>query len=327
MATIVDPKSSYQASLPKLLILGAASVFIFFITLSLPHLVSFAAFPLVVAAACYSRPHFLALLAGCSIFVFSILQLFDPQWALTLFPLYLLTCTIALTLGEILLRKIHPAKAILNAGMFLTVVIFLGAGSLIHSKKDEITNMLKTSLMTVQDQIQEKSPQGGTELRDQIQLLIDQADKLVLAVPSHLFISIFLGIWFNFYLILKRHQTFHLPGGYPYSLRDLTDLRLPYWVAYLAVGILSLYVLPQSVVGLGAQEWAQSALYVLGAFFFLQGFGVYLEYLDFLNVRGFIRLLLILITVTLANVVLAGVGLFDLWFNFRKFFKKKGKKL
>ena len=179
--------------------------------------------------------------------------------------------------------------------------------------------------MSIQDQVQKESSAADLELKDRIQLMIDQADEIVTSTPAYIFISIFLGIWLNLYLVLRSRKTLQLLSNYPYQLKDLTRVRLPDWTAYLAVGILTFHILPVETVGKDIQSWAKGATYVLGTFFFLQGLGIYLEYLDFLKMRGFFRSILIAVAVVLANAVLAGVGLFDMWFNFRRFFKNKRK--
>ena len=323
---IFNPQPSYQTPIIRLLSLGLASVVIYFLTLSAPYLLGLAAFPLVIAITYYKRSLTFPLIFGCLLVVFLVLQVFENQWAYTLFPLYLVTCLMAVGVGEILLREIRPVKAILVTGFFLAALIFLGGGTLIQKHKGDVTELLKTSLMSLQDQVQKEASGADIELKDRIQLMIDQADEIVTSTPIYIFISIFLGMWLNLYLILRSHKTLRFLRNYPYKLKDLTRLRLPDWTAYLAIGILILYVFPVENVGKDMQSWAKGAAYVLGTFFFLQGLGVYLEYLDFLKMRGFIRSLLTAITVALANTVLAGVGLFDMWFDFRRFFKNKRKK-
>ena len=326
-AVIFNPQPSYQASIVRLVALGLASVVIYFLTLSAPYLFGFSAFPLVIAITYYKRPLTFSLIFACLIVVFSVLQVFENQWAYTLFPLYLVTCLVAVVVGEILLREIRPVKAILVTGFFLATLIFVGGGSLIQRNKGDVTELLKTSLMSIQDQVQKGSSVADIELKDRIQLMIDQADEIVTSTPAYIFISVFLGIWLNLYLILRSRKALQFLRNYPYQLRDLTRVQLPDWTSYLAVGILTFYVLPVETVGKDMQNWAKGAAYVLGTFFFLQGLGVYLEYLDFLKMRGFFRSLLIAVAVVLANTVLAGVGLFDMWFDFRRFFKNKRKEL
>ena len=317
-------------SLGRLFLLGAASIFVYLMTLSLPYLVSFASFPLVIAIYYYKRSFGFILIFACLLTVFFLLRIFDSSWAVMLFPLYLVAVFIAVTVGEILLREIPPARAVLAAGTCLAILIFGVGGSLVHKNKEQIAKLLRESLVSIQSQVQaQKKGQsqggGGRELKDRIQLLIDKVDQVVISMPVYIFISIFLGLWFNLYLALRGSRKLRLIKSYPYHLRHLTSIRLPYWTAYLCIGFLVLCLLPEEGVGENVQIWAENAVYILGSFFFLQGLGVYIEYLDFLKVKGIFKSILLFVIAIFAHVLLAIIGLFDLWFNFRKFFKHKSK--
>ena len=74
-------------------------------------------------------------------------------------------------------------------------------------------------------------------------------------------------------------------------------------------------------------EWGPvmgiSLLKILGVFYFFQGFGIYVDFLDHVRIFGFLRSILVVLIVLTANQMLALVGLFDMFVNFRKFLKKK----
>ncbi len=58
-------------------------------------------------------------------------------------------------------------------------------------------------------------------------------------------------------------------------------------------------------------------------FYFFQGFGLYISFLNFMGLGGFLRAVLVIATVITANEVLAIFGLFDMFVNFRKYMKRK----
>ncbi|MCY4643578.1 MAG: DUF2232 domain-containing protein [Bacteriovoracales bacterium] len=325
MTMIFDPKPSYHTSILRLGFLGLASVLVYFVTLTVPYLIGLTAFPLVIATAHYKRTEILSLIAICSLLVFFILKAFDNGLAIALLPLYLLACSMAIVVGEILIRKIQPSRAVLGIGLFLAVTVFLGGGTLIYQNKENVSESLKTSLVKIQDQVQKEPPKQAVEFQDHLQYMIDRAEEIVTSTPTYIFIGLFLGIWLNLYLVLRGHKTLLLKRNYPYQLGHLTHLRLPGWTAYLAIGLLALYTLPEGTVGKDLQTFAAGGTYVLGTFFFLQGFGVYLEYLHFLKIKGFLQSFLIFMTAVFANTLLAVVGILDLWFDFRRFFKNKDK--
>lgn len=70
-----------------------------------------------------------------------------------------------------------------------------------------------------------------------------------------------------------------------------------------------------------SEFWGGNILYCLAPFYFFQGLGVYLDFLSFLRVGGLIRSLFVFGTVLMGWRYLIVVGLFDLWINFRRFFK------
>jgi uncharacterized membrane protein required for colicin V production len=61
----------------------------------------------------------------------------------------------------------------------------------------------------------------------------------------------------------------------------------------------------------------------LGIFYFFQGFGVLSELLNFLGLFGFLRTLIVIVTIFTGNYLVAVAGLFDNWFDFRKYFNKQ----
>jgi hypothetical protein len=64
-------------------------------------------------------------------------------------------------------------------------------------------------------------------------------------------------------------------------------------------------------------------LHCLGIFYFFQGFGVFSDLLSFLGIMGFFRTLVVMIVIFLkGGYLIAAAGLFDNWFEFRKYFVK-----
>ena len=69
----------------------------------------------------------------------------------------------------------------------------------------------------------------------------------------------------------------------------------------------------------------RNLLYCLGVFYLFQGFGVYNDFLKYLRIGGFIKTLFIAFTLILGARYLALLGIFDLWFDFRRFFTNSKK--
>ena len=60
----------------------------------------------------------------------------------------------------------------------------------------------------------------------------------------------------------------------------------------------------------------------LGIFYFFQGFGVFSDLLSFLGIVGFFRTLMVVFVIFTGKYLIAAAGLFDNWFDFRKYFVK-----
>ncbi len=312
------PVFSFEPSPKRLIILGLASVVVFFLTLSIPYLVSLSAFPLVLCFVYF--PKWQAALVGLAntVFVYMVLATIHAQFGLGVLPLYLIVIFIAFAVSEIIKREVRPSDGMMIVGTFLAIVVFAGLAFIIESNRETLINYFTDELVKLRDQ----AIKEDENLRGQFQTLIDSVEYVINSIPFYGFISIFLGIWFNLYMMLRGATALKLKFNYPYRLRHLTYFKMPSWSVYVVILILGVYALPKEYMIPGVSTWAKGLVYVLGSFFFLQGFGIYLDYLSFVKVKGFFRSILIALTVVFANVVISAVGIFDMWFDFRKHFKK-----
>ena len=77
-------------------------------------------------------------------------------------------------------------------------------------------------------------------------------------------------------------------------------------------------------IGLAAYEaWGFTIIKCLGLFYFFQGFGVFSDFLSFIGIAGFFRTLIVMAIIFMANYIIALAGLFDNWFDFRRYFIKR----
>ena len=60
----------------------------------------------------------------------------------------------------------------------------------------------------------------------------------------------------------------------------------------------------------------------LGIFYFFQGFGIFSDLLTFMGIMGFFRSLIVMVVIFMAYYLIVAAGLFDNWFDFRKYFEK-----
>lgn len=313
-----------QLTTSRLLLLGASSVI-----LCISFIMSvFAPFPLALAIILYGRlKGFLAGLAGLGLsFLFALFVNQD----LTVFGFYACVLIFGMAIGEIVLRGISPVKGLVVFGLFF---IALASGIFAYSIKSQgltvekfIVEQIEKSSdkLTLQKEAVEKS--NDKDSVQVLQLLENPpllAKELKEAMPGYFFIGVFLMLWFNMFLALKSRRLLLSVNDYPYSERNLLNFRVPFPLIFLLVIALVMAIWGGDY-GSGAFEaWGFTIIKCLGIFYFFQGFGVFSDLLSFLGIMGFFRTVLVMLVIFMANYIIAVAGLFDNWFDFRKYFVKR----
>jgi len=316
-----------HSSVPKLLFLALMTIALCsFFPMSV-----FAPVPLAVAFLLYGR------LMTFAVASFSIGLLWTASSLVKGFPghiaeLYLIAFLYALLIAEIIFRNINPVKGLINTGLILVVLLgslLLGFDHLSPtSLKGEISKNVSMVMMQLKKNKQESSEISGEEERafddfvSKPEVLIND---IYSSLPLIVFIVSYFGLWISLYVTLRNSVVWRYKISYAFSLRDLTYFKVPDFFVYPL--ILSLVLLLGADHGLpeGSEVVGRNLLYCLGVFYLFQGFGVYNDFLKFLKIGGFIKTLFIAFTLLLASKFLALVGIFDLWFDFRKFFINRKK--
>ena len=307
----------------RLVLLGLSSVI-----LCISFIMSvFAPFPLALAVILYGRTKgFLVGVAGLvASFLFATLLYKD----LTLFGFYVCVLFFGLGIAEIVRRGISPVKGMIAFGLaFILIVSGLFAYTLSSMKttpKEFIIQQIEKSTDKIEEQKKAIEMSGDKDSIQVLQLL-DRPDllakELIDAFPSYFFMGVFLMLWFNMFLVLKSRRLLFSGQDYPYSEKDLLNFKVPFgFVLVLALGL---------VLAIWGDQWGSpfesignTIIRCLGTFYFFQGFGVFSDLLNFLGVAGFFRTLIVMITIFVANYLIAVAGLFDNWFDFRKYFIKR----
>jgi hypothetical protein len=244
--------------------------------------------------------------------------------------MYLMAFLYALLVAEIIFRNINPVKGLTFAGLLLVLI----SGSFLFtfnhlsptSLKGEISksvSMVLNELKKSRTESSDISPEDQRSFDDFISKPEVLANEVYSSLPIIVFASAFFGLWICLYVTLRNSIVWRYKALYSYSLKDLTHFKVPDFFVYPL--ILSLVLLVGADYGLPAESEVigRNLLYCLGVFYLFQGFGIYNDFLKFLKVRGFIKTLFLAFTFMLAYKFLAILGIFDLWIDFRKFFKNK----
>ncbi len=316
-----------HSSVPKLLFLAVMTIAL----CTFPPMSVFAPVPLAIAFLLYGR------LMTFAVGSFSVGLLWTATSLVKGFPvhvaeLYVIAFLYALLIAEIIFRNVNPVKGLINTGLILVVL----SGSMLlafdrlspTSLKGEISQTVSTVMMQLKKNKQQSSEISGEEERafddfvSKPEVLINDVYS---SLPLIVFIIAYFGLWISLYVTLRNSVVWRYKVSYAFNLRDLTYFKVPDFFVYPLIGSLVLLLGADHGLPAGSEVVGRNLLYCLGVFYLFQGFGVYNDFLKFLKIGGFIKTLFIAFTLILASKFLALVGIFDLWFDFRKFFINRKK--
>lgn len=288
----------------------------------------FTPFPIGLAAVIFGRAKgiILAVLASAAFFVFSTKLGGDYS----LFGFYFACAVLAIVLAEIVTREIHPVRGILAIGL---AVIVMMSGMLYSyqqekgdSMKTIIVETLKTTFKPYIDVQVEQLKEREDKRAFQDMALLSQpdkmADRIIKEAPGVFFVSLFFMLWANLFMLLKSNRVFNQKVDAKYTDLDLLNFKVPELVIIPVIGSLMLSVWGD-YLGSWVPDLGLNLITCFAVFYFFQGFGIYIAFLNRMKIKGFIRTTLVVIGVLTAGQVLAILGLFDMFVNFRKLLNKQ----
>lgn len=310
-------------STSRLLLLGLSSVL-----LCVSFVMSvFAPFPLALAIILYGRTK--GLLVGVLGLVLSMVFALFVHRDLTLFGFYACVFIFGIGIAEIVKRGISPVKGIVIFGLSFILLISVGFLSSVKNKNVTVEQYVLQQLEQNSDKLAElKKNVAASNQEDSIefQQMLDRPDLIakgmIEALPGYFFVGVFLMLWFNMFLVLKSRRLLLSANDYPYSEKNLLNFKVPFgFVMLLAVG-LALAIWGKEIGYQYSEAIGFTIVKCLGLFYFFQGFGVFSDLLSFLGIMGFFRSIIVMVVIFMANYLIAAAGLFDNWFDFRKYFVK-----
>lgn len=249
---------------------------------------------------------------------------------LALLIMFLVLCTSVLS--EAILRGIAPVVAILSLVIFSFVVSMLGVG-LYELSSD--TPLVETLIMEYEKELPqlmkvltEAEQTLGEDLHEQKALFANPKTFIETNLPPSIagyFEFLTLIVWLNMYFLLRANRLFkrdYNPSGPEW---ELTSYTVSSYAKYILAIILVTNVLAGYLQSIWLTTWATSALRISMTVYFFHGLGVYLKFLDFAKLRGFIRSFLLILTIFTARPLLSIVGFVDEFIDFRKLMLKKNQ--
>ncbi len=319
-----DVMQAPQLSTSRLLLLGASSVILCMSFI----MAVFAPFPLALAVVMYGRVKGYLTAAAGLVLSFGVAGFMYGD--LTLFGFYACVALFAAAIAEVVLRGIPPVKGLVVFGMAFILSMSGFFAVVLSSMQTTPTAFIVQQIERSADKIAEQKKAielSGDKDAIQVLQLLDRPDllaaEMIESFPSYLFMGVFLMLWFNMSLVLKSRRLLFSGNDYPYSERELLTFRVPFaFVALLALG-LAAAVWGAQLVGPSLEVIGLTVVKCLGIFYFFQGFGVFSDLLNFAGIVGFFRTLIVVVTIFVGGYLIAVAGLFDNWFDFRKYFVKR----
>ena len=335
---VTEENSSKENVYPKLqldkntwsrwLFLGLISV----VLCTLGPLSMLAPLPLVMAFLLYDRAKGYSLAALCLVFV--LFLIFYLKLPVTIIGVYIFNFVYAALISEMFFRKEHPIRGFLKIGFTLVIIIGSLVGLTLIVGDFSLEQYLHTSITEKVEIMKEANSEmfktGGPDVRKFEDFIagIDQSIKVFIRLaPSIIFAMVFFTTWLNIFLLLRSSIIWKRIVGYEYNLRDYIFFKVRDYLIWPLIASLTLVIGGEYILGAELVFVGWNVLICLGTFYFLQGFGIFWEALNFMKIFGFFRSFIIFIGFIVLTkffvTMIAALGVFDLWFNFRKYFKKQ----
>ena len=240
---------------------------------------------------------------------------------------FLVTYGIGVLIGEIFKRKMNPKEGMIKVGLALVAILFLITAAFFVLQEKSLNELVSYQVLGLVEQVKgEVGKFQGAQARE-LNRFIENPDLIVGNIlkwsPGFILVSIFLVVWINIFVVLRNLGLAVALIKYPFSLRNFLSFRVSEYLVWPLIISLLLAVGGNYVFGEIGEVIGKNFLFVFGVFYFFQGFGVLSAMFDYLNFFGIFRSILSIMAFFLGYEILALIGLFDVWVNFRKFFKKE----
>jgi len=318
------PESIQFVNPSKLLLLGMSSLIL---TLSV-FLSAFAAIPIAAGVILYGRKY--GYLSALSFWILSGLISIASTNGISLFVFYGLGLFLAAFSVEVVLRNINPIKAILVGGVSLFVISYAALMSYVTMANTTIKDLTIKFINQYAEVLKEKvlnSTQGvnveeGVKSLAMLEQPEKMADLILNELPGYTMMSNFIIFWIIIFMLFKLYRLKNGEDGDRFSDKTLLAYKVPDHYIWIMITGLAFSIFGDEL-GPSFPVVGGFIVQSLGAFYFFQGFGLYIEFLDFARLHGILRVILVSITVLTVGSFIAIIGMFDMFINFRKFLEKK----
>ena len=309
----------------RLVFLGFLSVFLSFFG---PMLI-FAPVPLAMAILLYGRVKAALTVAGITLAILSFSWGQNGAHSFYFIGIYVLAYLFSVMVGEIVLQKKTPLPGMFSAGTLLLVgfVAVLGFYSLISEQgiRGDLQHFIGEQFSSFKSQSEEFLKTGGEDARA-LSDILDNPEKVVGEIirwsPALLVGVVFGSLWVCLGVILKNAQIWKQYLSYPWESSHFLAFSMPFHSVWFLIAGMVCYLMGEYVHTM-LTVIGGNLLYCMGVFYFFQGFGVLIDFLIYIKISGVLRTIFVITTVAMGLKLVVLMGIFDMWFDFRRFFNKK----
>ena len=245
--------------------------------------------------------------------------------------IYTTATVFAVFISHIVFSNQHPVAGMLKSGslMLLGIVVLLGTYAVFSSVsiEEQVLSYVSEAFRSLKamENYQNLMQAGGEEARA-FQDFLEKPELVVQSIMNWsfaaTFVGVFFGVWMGLFMVLRNTIIWKRMHGYKFGLKDLTSFQVPFSFIYpLIIGLV--LILLDELAFKSAHVVGMNIIYCLGVFYFFQGFGVFIQLMDHLRIKGFFRSVFVIMTIVVAYRVVAIVGLLNQWIDFGKFFEKQ----
>lgn len=285
--------------------------------------------PLVISALMFGRFR-TGLLAVGILFLYGMATQGEGGSEYPLSVIYGLCIGFAFALAELIQRNLNPVKGIVAIGS-VAILIFAGLyGAFVGlsdvSLKQTLVSELERMEPVLTQQRKKMKAAGSAADTQQLEALLENpelmAEKLLREIPGFLMMGIIITLWINLFFALKMSHMLQLKTSSSYTEKDLLHFEMAEEVVWVLIGFLGLYLggpyLAEDFLGGYAEDIGLTGVKILGVFYFFQGLGIYLLFLDKYRIYGVFRSVLIMLTVLTTSTLLAIVGVVDVFIDIKR---------
>lgn len=223
----------------------------------------------------------------------------------------------ALVLGELLLRKKGPVKAVFGATLAVLLAVFAFSWIAAKSQGLELVPMAKSMVETQAKAVAVRLlTQSQSEISDPMREELERIEadpSLVLAeLPGLALAAVLLLVTLPCLALIRWNpKGFLRRAAIP---RDyLRKWRAPEWLVWPSLLCAAFLLFEVEYLS----TLARNALKPILLIYFFQGMSILAFFLDSLRLRGPIRVIFYGLGILFATPMVVSFGFFDLWFNFR----------